>query len=73
MKKLSIGRPPAIKIEKESDLVYIRSNFEPHTVDGVLYYNYDEQVISLQNFLDSYLEQIRADIDYISMMSEVNL
>lgn len=72
-RRLAIGTPLAIEWEEASGLVYIRENFEFFTIDGQQYCTYDETHYPVQEFLNTRFQQIRADIDYISMMAEVDL
>ena len=73
-KRISQGFPLEIEWEQSSGLVYRRTNFQiVGQEDGQNIYSYDETVWSIQEFLNSYLTQVRADLDYISMMAEVDL
>ena len=71
--RMSTGLPPVIEWEEASDSVYVRDNLISVTVDGTEYYKYNEHRCSTKEFFNTYFEQLRADIDYISMVQEVNL
>lgn len=72
-KRMSIGLPPVIEWEEESGCVYVRDNIQSNMIDGIEYYNYDEHRCTIKEFFNTYFEQLRADIDYLSMVQEVDL
>ena len=72
-RKLSFTTPLAIEWEEASGFVYVRTNFEYFTIDGQQYCTYDETHYPVQEFLNGQFQQVRADLDYLSMMAEVDL
>lgn len=72
-RRFAIGTPVSIEWEMASGLVYVRENFDFFEVDGQECCTYDETVCPIQEFFNTRFQQIRADIDYISMMAEVDL
>lgn len=73
-KRISIGLPLEIEWEAASSLVYVRTNFEIiGSEDGTPVYSYDETIYPAREFMNSHLTKLRADLDYLSMMAEVDL
>ena len=62
-----------LPIQKDTSCVYVRSNVVEVEREDVTFYQYDETVYSYQEYLDMMSEQNRADIDYVAIMSEVDL
>ena len=64
-------------IQKDTNCVYVRSNaveVERESMgETVTMYQYDEDVYSYEEYLDMVSEQNRADIDYVAIMTEVEL
>ena len=74
VKRISIGLPLEIEWEAASNLVYVRTDFTIiGSEDGVPVYSYDETIYPARDFMNSHLTKLRADLDYISMMAEVDL
>lgn len=66
-----------LPIFKDTNCVYARSNVVEVERDSmgetVTIYQYDETVYSYTEYLDMLAEQNRADIDYVAIMTEVDL
>lgn len=62
-----------LPIQKDTNCVYVHSNVVEVEREDVTFYQYDETVYSYQEYLDMMSEQNRADIDYVAIMSEVDL
>ena len=62
-----------LPIQKDTNCVYVRSNVVEVEREDVTYYQYDEDVYSYQEYLDMMSEQNRADIDYVAIMTGVDL
>lgn len=76
MKKIigiCLGLPQTIVVDQKNNEVIERKNIHPYIDDGQTWYEYDEYHYDLQEFFSLRFEQVRADIDYISMMAEVDL
>ena len=72
-KRMSIGLPPTIEWEEETGYVYFRTNITSIQDSDEPCYIYDEHRCTTKEFFNTYFEQLRADIDYLSMISEVDL
>ena len=73
IKKISETSPTPIVWNDTCDLVYVRNNIVLHTTPTESYYTYDEYKYTSREFSSLYFEQLRADLDYLSMMAEVDL
>ena len=62
-----------LPIQKDTNCVYVHSNIVEVEREGVTFYQYDEDVYSYEEYLDMVSEQNRADIDYVAIMTEVEL
>ena len=66
-----------LPIQKDTNRVYVHSNVvevERESMgETVTIYQYDEDVHSYEEYLDMVSEQNRADIDYVAIMTEVEL
>ena len=62
-----------LPIQKDTNCVYVRSNIVEVEREDVTFYQYDEKVYSYEEYLDMVSEQNRADIDYVAIMTEVEL
>lgn len=62
-----------LSILKDTNCVYVRSNIAEVEREDVTFYQYDEKVYSYEEYLDMVSEQNRADIDYVAIMTEVEL
>lgn len=62
-----------LPIFKDTNCVYVRSNIVEVEREDVTFYQYDEKVYSYEEYLDMVSEQNRADIDYVAIMTEVEL
>ena len=62
-----------LPISKDTNCVYVRSNIVEVEREDVTFYQYDEKVYSYEEYLDMVSEQNRADIDYVAIMTEVEL
>ena len=62
-----------LPIQKDTNRVYVHSNVVEVEREGVTFYQYDEDVCSYEEYLDMVSEQNRADIDYVAIMTEVEL
>jgi len=66
-----------LPIQKDTNCVYVRSNVvevERESMgETVTMYQYDETVYSYTEYLDMLAEQNRADIDYVAIMTGVDL
>ena len=71
---LSWGKPQAFELDSINEQIILRNNLVPlHEVDGEIEYSFDEYKYTMNEFFDTKFEQIQADLDYISMMTEVDL
>lgn len=87
VKSQSTVRPPIIDDTSSKTSVYIRKNIVENTVhldnnddEEYVIYDYDEAILTKEEYrqyceemaiMD--IEQIRADLDYLSIMMDVNL
>ena len=66
-----------LPIQKDTNRVYVHSNVvevERESMgETVTMYQYDEDVYSYEEYLDMVSEQNRADIDYVAIMTGVDL
>ena len=62
-----------LPIQKDTNRVYVHSNVVEVKREDVTFYQYDEDVYSYQEYLDMVSEQSRADIDYVAIMTGVDL
>ena len=62
-----------LPIQKDTNCVYVRSNVVEVEREDVTFYQYDETVYSYEEYLDMVSEQSRADIDYVAIMTGVDL
>ena len=66
-----------LPIFKDTNCVYVRSNVvetqRESMGETITMYVYDETVYSYKEYLDMISEQNRADIDYVAIMTEVEL
>ena len=62
-----------LPIQKDTNCVYVRSNVVEVEREDVTFYQYDETVYSYTEYLDMLAEQNRADIDYVAIMTGVDL
>ena len=62
-----------LPIQKDTNCVYVRSNIVEVEREDVTFYQYDEKVYSYEEYLDMVSEQSRADIDYVAIMTGVEL
>lgn len=62
-----------LPLDKNGQKVYITSDIETVERDGVTYYQYVETVYNKDEYAEVLAEQNRADIDYVAIMSEVEL
>lgn len=73
-KRISNGIPLELEWEEASGLVYVRTNLQIVGYnDNIPIYSYDETLYPIRIFINTYLTQLRADLDYVSMMAEVDL
>ena len=73
-KRISCGLPLTVEWEESSGLVYVRNNIEPSFEDeNGQFYSYDEMVCTVKEYINIHFSQMRADLDYLSMMAEVDL
>lgn len=71
--RISAQRPRNIEWNKTCDVIYVRKNIVFHEDEFENYYTFDEYKYNARNFTELYFEQLRADLDYLSMMAEVDL
>ena len=62
-----------LPIQKDTNRVYVHSNVVEVEREDVTFYQYDETVYSYEEYLDMVSEQSRADIDYVAIMTGVDL
>lgn len=73
IKRVSPDLPLSVLWNNTCDIVYVRKNIELHSDGDSPYYTYDEYKYNSHDFSVLYFEQLRADLDYLSMMAEVDL
>lgn len=73
IKRITEERPTEIVWNETCDIVYVNKNIEFHSDVEPPYYTYDQYKYNSRTFSAQYFESLRADLDYISMMSEVDL
>ena len=66
-------RPNEIVWNETCDIIYINKNIVFHSDVEPPYYTYDQYKYNSREFSARQFESLRADIDYISMMAEVDL
>lgn len=75
----STSPPKLLDTESSSTTVYIRRNITEETkkdeISGMPYtiYKYEEATVSKEEYQEYMLEKQRADIDYIALMSGIDL
>lgn len=78
-KSSSTIRPELLDTTSSRTTVYIRRNIEeevrtdPMSETTCTYYNYEEATMTKNEYKDYQIQQQRADIDYISIMTGVDL
>ena len=76
MKKIfgyCLGKPESITWDKLNNKIIERKDLSSFDQDGEIYYQYYEYHYSIEEYLEHQLKQIGANVDYISMMTEVDL
>lgn len=75
IKKIGIclGVPSLFTWDKINNDIVERKNLSPYYDNGQLWYGYDEYHYTAEEYIETRLSKIGADVDYISMMTEVDL
>ena len=73
IKRITGERPAQIVWNETCDIVYVNENIASHSNGDSVYYTYDQYKYNSRDFSARYFESLRADLDYISMMAEVDL
>ncbi|NCB44655.1 MAG: hypothetical protein EOM59_18845 [Clostridia bacterium] len=62
-----------LPLDKNDRKVYTTSDVKTVDREGVTYYRYTEHVYDKDEYAEMIAEQNRADIDYVAIMTEVEL
>ena len=73
IKRITGERPMPIVWNETCDIVYVNENIIFHSDTDAPYYTYDQYKYNSREFSARQFESLRADLDYISMMAEVDL
>lgn len=73
LKGMSTEPPRELDWITAEDMVIVRENITSAVVNNERFYYYDEIRYTQTEFISSHFEQLRADLDYLSMMAEVDL
>lgn len=65
--------PESLDITSSKSTVYVRENIVAEEREGTTMYVYDETEYARAEYESLALEQTRADIDYLAIMTGVNL
>lgn len=69
----SMGKPELFEWDKINNIIIERKNLTFGESEGEIWYYYDQYEYSLDEYIKSRFEQVQSDLDYISMMTEVDL